>query len=259
MGQNFLFDANIIRIITDAVEPSKKDAILEVGGGLGVLTEMLVENAGWLTCVEKDHKLFKILTDRLGTYPNIELKRADMLELTEDCFLNNPPNKFASNLPYSVGNRILVDIFNWEQPPDTIVVTVQQDVAERIVAQEGTKDFGILSIAAQVEYDVHLIKNISPTSFYPAPRVKSSVLKMTRHNGRNRHRNKPLLMKLLRLAFARRRKQIASLAAEFSDEPYINENLNNVFSELGIDLSTRPEQISAVQWREIVHLLSKPS
>lgn len=252
MGQNFLVDANVLRIITQAAELTPDDNVLEIGGGLGVMTEALVQQAGKVVCVEKDFHLHAWLQQRTAGCENLKVIRGDMTELNEHDIPADRINKVVANLPYSVGNRILVDIFNWAKPPELIVVTVQQDVAARITAKHGGREFGLFSVLAQAAYETRIIKTISPSCFFPAPKIKSSVLKMIRRSDTMDQQTKALFIALARCAFNRRRKQMGSILHDISDElaPY-QTNILSALETLNIPLQTRPEQISSENWRAI--------
>jgi 16S rRNA (adenine1518-N6/adenine1519-N6)-dimethyltransferase len=246
LGQNFLIDANILNILLDAAELTHKDTVLEVGPGLGVLTEGLLNRAGRVIAVEKDSRLFQWLEKKFADFPNLGVIHSDILDVDLPALLAQGVNKCVANLPYSIASRFLVDLIGTAGAPERIVVTVQLEVAERFAAKPGTHDYGLISVLAQLDYEVASHKRISPTCFWPPPEVTSAILLMTR-------RATPLvpvhdraaLLKLLKLCFSKRRKQLgAILRAEITDA-------EKVLMELKIAPTARPENLAPSDWARL--------
>jgi len=170
LGQNFLIDRNVLEIIVGTAELGSTDQVLEVGPGLGVVTEELVRRAGRVIAVEKDRRLFGYLEGKFKGVPTLSLVNADMLDIDTDELPGWDGRKVVSNLPYSVGSRILVNLMSATASPERIVVTVQLEVAQRLVAPPGNKQYGVLSVWAQAGYDVRLVRKVSPGCFWPKRR-----------------------------------------------------------------------------------------
>jgi 16S rRNA (adenine1518-N6/adenine1519-N6)-dimethyltransferase len=253
LGQNFLIDANIRDIIVGAADPGPDDVILEVGPGLGVLTESLVERAGRVVAVEKDRKLHAYLAEQFAGHPTLQLVHADFLELNPLFLAREGVTKVVSNLPYSVGSRILMDLFALPDPPSRITVTVQLEVGERLTAGPGHVQRGLLGVWAQRVYAVHLVKVISPSCFCPPPKVRSAVMQLDRLSevviGQE---NLEFFRRLTKAAFAFRRKQMATILHRISaglgvapDQALI------ALDEMGLDPKIRPERLSVDQWQTL--------
>ena len=180
LGQNFLIDANILGILLDTAGITAGDEVLEIGTGLGVLTEPLARVARRVVTVEKDPRLWPFLKERLKAFPNVELVCGDMLQVDHEALFRSGISKVVANLPYSVGSAILVNLVQAETPPAQLTVTLQQEVAKRLTAKPGHKDFGLLTLWTQLRYDVAIRKTVSPTCFYPAPGVSSTILNLVR-------------------------------------------------------------------------------
>lgn len=247
LGQNFLIDANILNILLDAAALAPTDAVLEVGPGLGVLTEGLIERAGRVVAVEKDSRLFEWLQNNYTASPKITLIHSDILDVELAPLLAGGVNKCVANLPYAVASRFLVELMGAERAPERIVVTVQLEVAERLAAAPSTHDYGLISVLAQLDYNVSIHKRISPSCFWPQPEVTSAILLMVR-------REQPLvavgnraaLLQLLKLCFSKRRKQLgATLRGEgFADA-------EKILAELALAPALRPENLSPADWARL--------
>lgn len=289
LGQNFLIDANILGIMLEAAGIKAEDEVLEIGTGLGVLTEPLACVACRVVTVEKDPRLWPFLKERLKAFPNVELICGDMMKVDHEALFRSGINKIVANLPYSVGSAILVNLVQAETPPAQLTVTLQQEVAARLTAKPGHKDFGLLTLWTQLRYDVAIRKAVSSSCFFPAPGVGSTILNLVRRerpgdattgevfsvrgsvfdrpadNLQDRH----FFYALTKFAFAHRRKQLKtilcdavlrySVSERLSDlaiESHLSmENVLAAFRELGIDPRTRPEDLSVEQWRRLAHEL----
>ena len=286
LGQNFLIDANILEIMLDTAEIKVEDGVLEIGTGLGVLTEPLARVARRVVTVEKDPRLWPLLKERLKAFPNVELICGDMMKVDHTALFRSGINKVVANLPYSVGSAILVNLVQAETPPAQLTVTLQQEVAARLTAKPGHKDFGLLTLWTQLRYDVTIRKTVSPTCFYPAPGVGSTILNLVRQerpanncsvdNCLDRH----FFYALTKFAFAHRRKQLktilcnANIVAHSAIHPpsperyegqadlpikthLTTENALKAFQELEIDPRTRPEDLSVEMWRRLAKALKQ--
>ncbi len=252
LGQNFLIDANILNILLDAAELTPRDVVLEVGPGLGVLTEGLLARAGRVIAVEKDARLVPWLEKKFAGFPSLGLLPSDILEVDLPALLAQGVNKCVANLPYAVASRFLVELLGAPRPPERLVVTVQLEVAERFAAAPGTHDFGLVSVLAQLDYAVRLHKRISPTCFWPPPEVTSAILLLER-------RAAPLaavpdraaLLRLLKLCFSKRRKQLGTiLRHEYA-------GVDAKLTALGLAASGRPEDLAPADWARLSAALAR--
>jgi len=248
LGQNYLIDGNILSILVAAAEISTKDKLLEIGPGLGALTQALLATGAPLIAIEKDppmvshlktHFPFDATQDRHA----FELLEADVLNVNLNELFADGINKIVANLPYSVGSRFIVNALEAAPLPERMVFMIQKEVADRLTAQPGGKTYGPLAIWSQLNYHVKNIKNVSPTCFMPAPKVGSAVVRFEK-------RAAPLaevkdyarFKRLVKTTFTQRRKQIGS---------NLRKNMPEFFQGLekcGIDPTTRPEQIAIEQW-----------
>jgi 16S rRNA (adenine1518-N6/adenine1519-N6)-dimethyltransferase len=240
LGQNYLIDSNILGIIIEAAKITPSDQLLEVGPGLGALTQALLATGAKLTAIEKDQTMSAHLRAHFENLPLIE---QDVLDVNLTELFAGGINKIVANLPYSVGSRFIVNALEASPLPERMVFMVQKEVSDRLTAQPGGKEYGPLAIWSQLNYDVKNIKNVSPTCFMPAPKVWSAVVRFEK-------RAAPLaevadytrFKKLVKMSFTQRRKQIGS---------NLRKNYPEFFQGLercGIDPSARPEQIPVKQW-----------
>ncbi len=250
LGQNFLIDEHIRDLILNEAALTHDDHVLEVGPGLGAVTERLVQDAGQVTAVEKDEKLAKHLRVQFAECTNLILINDDILRQDLDAMLAAGVNKCVSNLPYGVASRILVELCHARHRPERIVATIQKDVANRIQAPPGGKDYGLLSIWSQRVYRVETCKIVSPNCFLPRPRVDSAVILMQRRDRPLVEIDNPeLFNQILKSAFAQRRKKLTnSLKAAVCLRDLPLDSLRDLLVDLRLDVQIRPERISVVQW-----------
>ncbi len=249
LGQNFLIDANILDIIANTADIQSDEAVLEIGPGLGALTERILPRAGSVTCIEKDPTMVKYLKSRFSEFTLIE---SDALDVDLDALFAGGITKVAANLPYSVASRLMVDIAECEHRPELMSLTIQKEVADRLVSPEGSKHYGILSILTGVSYKNTLVKKISPTCFLPPPKVWSAVVKMERRavpfvaeDGY------PMFKKLVKHCFSQRRKQIGTILKKLGVSP-----VDDLLADAGIEHAERPERIEIERWVTLARLLS---
>jgi 16S rRNA (adenine1518-N6/adenine1519-N6)-dimethyltransferase len=250
MGQNFLVDRNILNILLGAAAVTPSDHVLEIGPGLGVLTEALLDRAGRVTAVEKDGRLYRFLDETLAGRPNLTLQHADILDVDLGAMLAAGIGAVVSNLPYAAGSRALAEIVKADVFPATIVVTVQLETAERLASEPGGRAYGLLSAWAQWRYAVTRVKRISPTCFWPPPEVTSAIVKLTRRpDAPGAGTISTAFHELTKRAFAHRRKQLARvLGASGPDSPDAwRERLRAV----GADPLARAESLTIEQWRAL--------
>ena len=250
LGQNFLIDRNILGILLDAAELSAQDQVLEVGPGLGVITEQLLGQVKRVVAVEKDARLARFLADRYGEDPTLCLIHADALDLDLAALLASGINKVVSNLPYSSGTRILVELATARAAPAVMVVSLQEEVARRLVASPGGKEFGALTVWLAVDYEIQPVKIVSPTCFWPRPEVSTVIVKMVkRASSRAAAEDKRFLYDLTRNVFLHRRKQLASILGRAPDVIGLSaDDAAAALQALGIDRKARPEELTVDQW-----------
>ena len=241
-GQNFLIDRNILNIITSLAGLHRQDTVLEIGPGLGGLTERLLLHCNNVIAIEIDHQLAAFLRDQL---PQLNVVEADALEY--DIQLLPPNYKLIANLPYSTGNRILMRLIASPNPPQSAVIMTQRDVAERLQAQPNEKDYGILTIFTQLLYTVKIEKDVSPSCFYPAPQIWSSLVSFT-PRADEPEIDRPYFLQVIKWAFAHRRKQLGTIFKNRPDFLPTTIDPTEVFARLGIDPRARPENLDVATW-----------
>ena len=258
LGQNFLVDGNILDILLDCAELQPSDQVLEVGPGLGVVTEQLLRRVERVVAIEKDSRLAALLDDRWGQIDNLELIHDDALDCNLEKILGGGINKVVSNLPYSAGSRLLIDIASADIMPEKIVVTLQDEVAQRLAAVPGTKSYGLLSVRVQISYDVNIVKKVSNNCFWPAPKVESSIIEMTRCKSYGLESDKTkMFRRLLKASFAHRRKQMQGiLAKQLPDLGLTQQTSGELLVGLGINPQARPGDISVSGWVSLANILT---
>jgi len=245
LGQSFLHDGNQLRRIVAAAQLTRSDRVLEVGPGLGPLTEILLAHAGEIFAIEKDRRLFEFLEQRLAFAPNLALQNDDALEFLQRESRDWSDWKLVANLPYSVASPILVELAQAEGCPERMVVTVQREVAQRIVAHAGDKDYGLLTLLIQLRYEPGRWFKVPASCFFPQPDVDSACVTLFR-------RTKPLMnreqaatfTKIVKRAFSQRRKMMLKvLKADWPEEKLVR-----AFETLSISTRERAEDLSLEQF-----------
>lgn len=250
LGQNFLIDRNILDLIVASAELTPEVKVLEVGAGLGVLTEQLMLYAAHVTSVEKDAGLHGILDKRWGADSRLTLILGDALEVDLASILASGTTRLVSNLPYSVGVRVVVDAATCETPPEVMALLLQKEVGERFAASPGTADMGGVTVWLQQLYDVTLVRNVKPTCFYPRPEVTSVIIKLKRHNRFPLDSAARLkLRQLTKAAFLHRRKQMASVMRSAAGDLSRDADFTRAaLVACGASETARPEELSVAQW-----------
>ena len=180
-GQNFLIDGHVIEKIIRAAEITKDDVVLEIGPGIGTMTQYLAEAAGEVFAVEIDKNLLPILAETLAEYDNVTVVNEDILKVDIAALTGGRPVKVVANLPYYITTPIIMGLFENHIPATSITVMVQKEVAERMQAGLGGKDYGALSLAVQYYAEPYIVANVPPNCFMPRPNVGSAVIRLTRH------------------------------------------------------------------------------
>ncbi|NCD32357.1 MAG: ribosomal RNA small subunit methyltransferase A [Spartobacteria bacterium] len=255
LGQNFLIDGNVRDAIVRAACADSSRPVLEIGPGLGVLTEALVEKTH-VVAIEKDERLAQRLINGMAADSSrLRIIIGDALDLDLGAFMQeNGISSLVSNLPYAVGNRILVDVAMNDYPLQRMVVMVQKDVADRIRSKPDTKDFGLLSVFCNLNYDVKVIMDVSPNCFVPKPRIWSTVLSFERKAACPDPGNTRFFMRLLHHCFEQRRKQMAGLLSRSwlaMDRAEVEKQL----TAMQLRADARPENLSLTHWVALSNIL----
>ena len=249
LGQNFLIDDNILRLVGDAAELDAADVVLEVGGGLGVLSEHLAPRVAHLHVVEIDPKLEAALADALAPFPGTTLHIADALDL-DYAVLDPAPGKVVANLPYGVAATVLLKAVEELADATLFVAMVQREVGERLAAGPGTKTYGATSVIAQLSCDVRIVRTVPGTVFHPAPRVESAIVALRRREPPPPKR----VIQLVHAGFAHRRKVLAGALSRAGLAS--RDAVRDALESMGLPADARAERLVPVQWRELAELLA---
>lgn len=211
LGQNFLIKRGIVDEIVHAAELTVGEPVLEVGPGIGTLTQGLAQSGADVTAIELDRRLLEVLDTTLASYDNVRIIHGDVLKLDVPTIMNHKPFKVVANLPYYITTPIIMSLLESKLPIERLVVMVQKEVALRMIAKPGTKDYGALSVAVQYYTEPDIVLDVPPKSFLPAPAVTSSVIRCVL-------RNKPpvdvidekLFFRVVKAGFAQRRKTFSN-------------------------------------------------
>jgi 16S rRNA (adenine1518-N6/adenine1519-N6)-dimethyltransferase len=244
LGQNFLTDANMRDLIIDASETAPGDHVVEVGPGLGVMTEGLLAKAAHVTAIELDARLVDHLRQRFADLTTFTLLHADATKTDWPDFLRPDPVRVVSNLPYSVGSRILYDLATPAFAPVSITVMLQSDVADRLLAAPGDELYGLLTVRMSWTFDISRVRNVPAACFWPPPRVGSSVVHLRRRPAPPALLTHPERFEsLVQFGFTRRRKQIGTILRDFGHEP----------AAWPVDPSRRPETLTLPEWAALAN------
>ena len=254
-GQNFLIDTHVLEKIISAAGITKNDCVLEIGPGIGTMTQYLAENAGHVVAVEIDRNLIPILKETLADYDNVtvineDILRVDIKALAEE-YNGGKPIKVVANLPYYITTPIIMGLFESGVPIDNITVMVQKEVADRMKEGPGSKDYGALSLAVQYYAEPEIVANVPPNCFIPRPNVGSAVIRLTRHKEMPVEVKDPALMfKIIRASFNQRRKTLPEL-------PYTKEQIAAAIAEMGLTPTIRGEALSLAQFAQLSDILGE--
>lgn len=259
-GQNFLIDTNVLDKIIRAADIGKDDFVLEIGPGIGTLTQYLCENAGKVAAVEIDDMLIPILNDTLKEYDNVEIIHNDILkidinELIEH-FSGGNSVKVAANLPYYITTPIIMGLFESKVPLDSITIMVQKEVAQRMQAGPGTKDYGALSLAVQYYADAEIVANVPPNCFMPRPAVGSAVIRLTKHRDRLYEvKDEQKMFAIIRASFNQRRKTLVNGLNNAANLPYNKVQIEDALSEMNLPPTVRGESLTLKQFAKLSDIL----
>ena len=252
LGQHFLVAEGTLKKIVAFAELTPDDRVLEIGAGLGTLTRLLAEQAGQVVAVEIDQRLIPILQQELGKYPNVRIVQGDILGLDPAALMGGQEYKVVSNLPYGITSKLLRQLLEAQPSPHRMVLTMQREVATRIIAQEGR--MSLLAISVHFYAQPKMLLRIRPGAFYPPPEVESAVISLDRHKHRPvEPADVDMFFRVVRAGFSQPRKQLRnSLGAGLQlDRSSISEALQRA----GIDPRKRPERLHLQDWEHITQAL----
>ena len=248
-GQNFLIDEGIVNKIVREAGVTKDDFVLEIGPGIGTMTQYLAQAAGKVIAVEIDKNLIPILEDTLSGYDNVRVINEDVLKLDlkklADEENNGKPVKVVANLPYYITTPIIMGLFENHIPATSITVMVQKEVAERMQAGPGGKDYGALSLAVQYYAEPYIVANVPPNCFMPRPNVGSAVIRLTLHeNPPTTVKDESLMFRIIRASFNQRRKTLLNGLNNSPEIAATKEQIQTAFEKLGFPANVRGETLT---------------
>ena len=261
-GQNFLIDPHVLDKIIAAAEITKDDFVLEIGPGIGTLTQYLAEAAREVVAVEIDSTLIPILEDTLSAYDNVsvineDVLKVDLRKLAEERN-GGKPIKVVANLPYYITTPIIMSLFESHVPLKSLTVMVQKEVALRMQAGPGTKDYGALSLAVQYYASPYLAANVPPNCFMPRPNVGSAVIRLTRFEETPvQVKDEKLLFRLIRASFNQRRKTLQNGLVNSQELDFTKEQVAAAIATLGVSPSVRGEALTLEQFAALANALSE--
>ena len=260
-GQNFLIDPRVLEKIVDASGVTAEDCVLEIGPGIGTMTQYLAERAGHVVAVEIDANLIPILQETLAEYSNVTVLHQDILKTDIRAIARDwgggRPLKVTANLPYYITTPIIMNLLEQDIPVDTITVMVQKEVADRMQVGPGTKDYGALSLAVQYYARAELVANVPPNCFMPRPGVGSAVIRLTKYQTPPVQPKDPdLMFRLIRASFNQRRKTLQNGLNNSPDVPCSREAIAAAIEKLGLPAAVRGETLSLKQSADLADCLS---
>lgn len=261
-GQNFLIDTHVLEKIIRAAGLTKDDMVLEIGPGIGTMTQCLAEAAGRVVAVEIDSNLIPILKDTLKDYDNItvineDILKVDIKKLAEE-YNGGRPIKVVANLPYYITTPIIMGLFESEVPIDNITVMVQKEVADRMQTGPGSKDYGALSLAVQYYAEPYIVANVPPNCFIPRPNVGSAVIRLTRHQKPPVEvKDSGLMFRLIRASFNQRRKTLQNGLNNSSELHYSKEQIARAIESLGVPATVRGEALTLEQFARLANYFTE--
>ena len=260
-GQNFLIDTHVLEKIVDEAGIDEDDCVLEIGPGIGTMTQYLCERAGRVIAVEIDKALIPILNDTLSSYSNVEIINEDILkvDITNLCnkYNNGRPIKVVANLPYYITTPIIMGLFESGCPLESITIMVQKEVADRMKCRPGSKDYGALSLAVQFYSNPEIVANVSPESFIPKPGVGSTVIRLTRYpKPPVEVDDEKYMFKLIRAAFNMRRKTMVNSLMS-GNLGLTKKEILSAIDKLNLSPQVRGEALTLNEFAALSNILSK--
>lgn len=260
-GQNFLIDSHVLNKIIAGAGVTKDDFVLEIGPGIGTLTQYLCEAAGKVFAVEIDKNLLPILEETLALYDNVTVINEDILKLDLNAiareYNGGKPIKVVANLPYYITTPIIMGLFEAHVPLENLTVMVQKEVAKRMEAGPGTKDYGALSLAVQYYAEPYIVANVPCNCFMPRPNVDSAVIRLTRHEQMPvAVKDEAQMFKMVRAAFNQRRKTLVNSLNNSPELNFTKEEIQNALAEMNLSATVRGEALTLEQFAALSDLLS---
>lgn len=261
-GQNFLIDTHVLDKIISSAEITGNDCVLEIGPGIGTMTQYLAEHARRVVAVEIDASLMPILDETLKGYSNItvinnDILKVDVCALAEE-YNNGRPIKVVANLPYYITTPIIMGLFENSVPIDNITVMVQKEVADRMLVGPGSKDYGALSLAVQYYAKPYIVANVPPNCFIPRPNVGSAVIRLTRYKEPPVQVDEPgFMFRLVRASFNQRRKTLQNGLNNSPEIPYTKETITAAIESLGVLPSVRGEALTLEQFARLSNYFTR--
>lgn len=260
-GQNFLIDEHVLDKIVDAALIGKEDGVIEIGPGIGTMTQRLCEAASKVVAIEIDKELIPILSETMSGYDNVKIINADVMKTDLDKLIRDEFSgmsvKVVANLPYYITTPIVMSLLENHLPVESITIMVQKEVAQRMQAGPGTKDYGALSLAVQYYADTYIAANVPPNCFMPRPKVGSGVIRLTvRKEAEVEVTDEKLMFSLIRAAFNQRRKTLVNAVTNFSGLDYSKEDIEKALAELDISERIRGEALSLQQFADLSNILT---
>jgi 16S rRNA (adenine1518-N6/adenine1519-N6)-dimethyltransferase len=261
-GQNFLIDTHVLDKIIASANITKDDFVLEIGPGIGTMTQYLAEAAGKVIAVEIDKKLIPILEDTLSSYDNVSVINADILELNIKELVekenSGKPIKVVANLPYYITTPIIMGLFESHVPIDSITIMVQKEVADRMQSGPGNKNYGALSLAVQYYSEPYIVANVPPNCFMPRPNVGSAVIRLTGYKQPPVDViNEKLMFRLIRASFNQRRKTLVNGLNNAPDINYSKEIISESLESMGLSPNIRGEALVLEQFATLSNILQR--
>ena len=261
-GQNFLIDDHVITKIINAAEITKDDLVLEIGPGIGTMTQYLAESAGKVIAVEIDKNLIPILGETLAEYDNVTVINEDILKLDINRLVeeenDGKPIKVVANLPYYITTPIIMGLFESHVPLQSITVMVQKEVADRMQVGPGSKDYGALSLAVQYYAKPYIAANVPPNCFIPRPGVGSAVIRLTRYEEPPvMVKDESLMFKLIRASFNQRRKTLQNGIANSPELPYSKAQVEKALEKMGLAANVRGESLTLAEFAKLRDTISE--
>ena len=261
-GQNFLIDDHVITKIINAAEITKDDLVLEIGPGIGTMTQYLAESARKVIAVEIDKNLIPFLGETLAEYDNVTVINEDILKLDINRLVEEEnagkPIKVVANLPYYITTPIIMGLFESHVPLQSITVMVQKEVADRMQVGPGSKDYGALSLAVQYYAKPYIAANVPPNCFIPRPGVGSAVIRLTRYEEPPvTAKDESLMSKLIRASFNQRRKTLQNGIANSPELPYSKAQVEKALEKMELAANVRGESLTLAEFAKLSDIISE--
>lgn len=261
-GQNFLIDTHVLEKIIASAGVTEDDFILEIGPGIGTMTQYLCESAGKVMAVEIDGKLVPVLKDTLSAYDNVmvvneDILKLDMVQIAQE-YNEGKPIKVVANLPYYITTPIIMELFESHVPLESVTVMVQKEVADRMQAAPGSKEYGALSLAVQYYAKAEIVANVPPNCFMPRPNVGSAVIRLTCHKENPvKVADEKFMFRIIRASFNQRRKTLQNGLGNDTGLSVTKEEAAKALEKMGLSQTIRGERLSLEQFAQLSNLLQE--